>query len=407
MTALPLIVVGIGQDGPAGLSPEARAHVERAEMLAGGKRHLAFFPTFAGEKIVLESDVASWIAKLQNRDRHRRTVVLATGDPLFYGIGRPLLEAFPKEELLFFPHVSSVALAFARLRESWQDACVVSLHGRPIGLLRAALHRGETKIAVFTDAHNHPAAIAGLLRDEGLADEYVLWVCEDLGSTQERITRYSPATLKHEEFAPLNLVVLLAERAGKSLPLVGLPESVIAHRGGHRGMITKREVRLQALSQLELHAGDVFWDIGAGSGSVSLEAARLSPRLAVFAIEPDAQQLRANLDYFGLANISLIEGEAPEVLGGLPDPDAVFVGGSGGRLLPILEEVVRRLRPGGRLVLSCITLETFSRAWNWLSERSLDPQATSIQLAHSRPLGSLHSLAPEPPIFFVRIVKSC
>src|SRR6202040_2334877 len=137
-----------------------------------------FFPQFTGDKIVLEGAPANWVKKLNARDRQRPTVVLATGDPLFFGIGRLLLAAFPREELLFVPHVSSVALAFARLKETCNDACVVSLHGRPLQMLLPALERGEPKIAIFTDAKNHPAAIARLLCDQGLGTQYVLWVCE-------------------------------------------------------------------------------------------------------------------------------------------------------------------------------------------------------------------------------------
>ncbi len=407
MTVEPLAVVGIGQDGPAGLGPEARAHLAGAQVLAGGPRHLAFFPDFAGPRIVLGSDLPGWIEKLRMRDRNLKTVVVATGDPLFYGIGRVLLEAFPCTDLLFVPHVSSVALAFAALRQTWHDACVVSLHGRPLRTLLPALERHERKIAVFTDADNHPAAIGRLVCEQGLGSDYVLCVCENLGCELERITRWAPADLEEEKFASLNLVVLLAKadaqaRGANQLPLLGLPESALQHRGG---LITKRAVRVQALCELELHAGDVLWDIGAGSGSVAVEAARLAPSLDVYAVEKAPEHLRENLQRFGLNNIHLVDGVAPAVLTDLPDPDAVFIGGSGGRLSAILEHAFHRLRPGGRLVVSCIALETLSLAWNWLSERGLQPQATSLQLAHSRPLGSLHCLEPEHPIFLVRINK--
>jgi precorrin-6B C5,15-methyltransferase / cobalt-precorrin-6B C5,C15-methyltransferase len=427
MTEAPLVVIGIGLDGRAGLGPEARAFLARAEILAGGKRHLEFFPEFSGNTIVLEGDLPGWIEKLTSRDRHKQTVVLATGDPLFFGIGRRLLEAFPKEELLFLPHVSSIALAFARLKETWNDACMISLHGRPLQTIGPALERGEPKIAVFTDAENNPAAIARIVCAKGLGRNYVQWVCENLGGDDERITRWSPLELQDEDFAPLNVVVLLrvhssepeaqarAEAASlacasgsDSLPLLGLPESALRHRGEPCGLITKREVRLQALGFLEMHHGDVLWDIGAGSGSVSLEAARLAPTLAVFAIEKATEalaHLRENVANFGLGNVHLVAGEAPESLAELPDPNAVFVGGNGGRLLEILDHVMHQLKPGGRLVLSCIALETFSHAWNWFSERRLDPQATSLQLAHSRPLGNLHRFEPDNPIFLLRVKK--
>jgi precorrin-6Y C5,15-methyltransferase (decarboxylating) len=392
------------------LGSEAHAHLERAQILAGAKRHLAFFPDFAGDKIVFEGTPANWVKKLKARDRQRRTVVLATGDPLYFGIGRLLLDAFPREELLFLPHVSSVALAFARLKETCNDACVVSLHGRPLQTLLPALQRAEPKIAIFTDANNHPAAIARLLCEQGLGDHYVLWVCENLGGDDERISCWTPPDLRKTDFAPLNVVVLIAVgQSGKGgadsekLPLLGLPDSTIRHRGD---LITKREVRLLALCYLELHHGDVLWDIGAGSGSVSIEAARLSKTLTAYAIDRDAEAqeyLRENIESFRLSNVRLVAGEAPECLAELPDPDAVFVGGSGGRLLTILEQVLDRLKPDGRLVVSCVTLETLSRGWNWLRERGRDPEATSIPLAHSRQLGTLHCLEPERPIFLLRI----
>jgi len=414
MTGKPLIVIGIGQDGSEGLNREARAHLASARILAGGKRHLTFFPNFRGEKIILEGETSAWMEKLKLRDPLQNTVVLATGDPLFYGLGRLLLEHFSKEELLFLPHVSSVALAFARLKETWNDACVVSLHGRPMENLRVPLRQRAPKIALFTDAVNNPSAIAAMLREMGLATHYHLWVCENLGSVKEQLTEVSPLDLEKIECDPLNLVVLLAKPAGVQsatfdhLPLLGLPESAIRHRVERRGLITKREVRLSAICYLELCSGNGFWDIGSGSGSVSLEAARLSPTLDIFAIEksPEALvHLQENLDHFRLGSVHLIAGEAPECLAQLPDPDAIFLGGSGGRLLAILEVALQRLKPGGRLVMTCITLETLSQAWNWFSEQRLDPQVTSLQLAHSRALGSMHCLEPENPIFLLRVKK--
>jgi precorrin-6Y C5,15-methyltransferase (decarboxylating) len=365
-----------------------------------------------------------------------KTVVLASGDPLFYGIGRALLEAIPREDLIFLPQVSSVQLAFARVKETWHDACIVSLHGRPREALTAAVAAREPKIAVLTDAHNHPAAIADLLCQLGAAEEYSLWVCENLGGPDERISRYSSASLRGETFSPLNIVVLLRPTGERQesgmiyrfartdessvtpdprllapagdLPLVGIPESVLLHQAGPRGMITRREVRLLALCYLELRPGDVLWDVGAGTGSVSLEAARLSDRLEIFAIERDAAafaRLGANVAQLGVSRVRVLCAEAPEGLAELPDPDAVFIGGSGGRLAEILQVVAQRLKVGGRVVLNCISLENFSRGWEKLGELQLAPEATSVQLAHSRPLGPLHSLEPENPIFILRARK--
>jgi precorrin-6Y C5,15-methyltransferase (decarboxylating) len=414
MTHEPLAVIGLGQDGPGTLSREALDHIQRARVLSGGKRHLEFFADSSAERIVIDADLDRLIARLKDCYLRHKTVVLATGDPLFYGIGRRLLADFPKDDLIFLPQVSSVQLAFARLKETWHDARVVSVHGRPLESLLPALADREAKIAVLTDGNNNPTAIARLLAERGCADEYTMWVCEDLGGPHERICRWTPGT----ETAGLNVVVLLRHTSVQKadpIPLVGIPESELRHRpssGTARcspdGLITRREVRLLALCYLELRAGDVLWDIGAGSGSVGIEAARLAPQVKVYAVEKDPQALQditGNVARFGLLNVQVAAGEAPQALVNLPQPDRVFIGGSGGRLSEILQSAAERLKSGGRIVLNCVALETFTRAWSWLHERSLGPEATSVQLAHSRSLGSLHCLEPDKPLFILRAQK--
>jgi precorrin-6B C5,15-methyltransferase / cobalt-precorrin-6B C5,C15-methyltransferase len=406
----PLVVVGIGHDGPDGLSAEARAHITAARILVGGRRHLAFFPEWAGEKIVIEGDLATVVGRLGERYADQKTVVLASGDPLFYGIGRVLLESFPREDLLFLPHLTSVQLAFARLKETWHDARVVSLHGRPMAALGPAVEAREAKIALLTDGTNHPAAVADFLRGHGAAEDYALWVCENLGGADERVSRHAPAGMREETFSELNVVVLLRVRAAppKDLPLLGIPESALLHRVGPRGLITRREVRLLALCYLELRPGDVIWDIGAGSGSVAIEASRLSPDLQVFAVERDDEafrQLEANAARLGGGRVRAVRAEAPTGLSDLPDPHAVFVGGSGGRLREILAVAGHRLKVGGRLALNCITLENLALGWEALREQGWNPEATSVQLSHSRPLGRFHCLEPDNLIFILRARK--
>jgi precorrin-6Y C5,15-methyltransferase (decarboxylating) len=415
MTMEPLVVIGIGHDGPAGLSPEARDHIARAEVLAGGARHLAFFPEWQGETIVFDGELPQRIARIKECSAQRKTVVLSSGDPLFYGIGRLLLETFPHEQLLFLPHLSSVQLAFARIKETWDDACIVSLHGRPMQALLPALRRCEDKIAVFTDVRNSPAAIGAYLRETGCAAAYhVIWVCENLGGPDERVTPWTPHELEMEleTFSPLNIVVLLRlspiPNAGQSLPLIGIPEQRLSHRTRHGNLITKREIRLLSLCYLELRRHEVLWDVGAGSGSVSIEAACFNPTLEVFAIEKDEeayQNLETNIRTFGALGVHPIAGSAPDVFAQLPDPDAVFVGGSGGQLEAILAAALERLKPGGRLVANCITLDNLSRGWSWLRDQDAQPQVTSVQLAHSRPLGTLYCLEPDSPLFILQARK--
>ncbi|HMF15701.1 MAG TPA: precorrin-6y C5,15-methyltransferase (decarboxylating) subunit CbiE [Gemmataceae bacterium] len=416
----PVVVIGLGAEGPASLSPPALDHIRRAGILAGGQRHLELFPDWKGERIVISADLDGFLARLKDSYGRLRTVVLASGDPLYFGIGRALLQALPREDLVFLPHVSSVQLAFARLKETWNDACVVSVHGRPMESLLPALAASEAKIAVLTDAKNDPHAIARYVRDQGFLDDYNLWVCENLGAKNECITRWSKA----DDYSPLNIVVFIRKDttvARPCEPLLGIPDHTLAHRPASRrvdaggehsprahGLITKREIRLMVLGYLELQAGQLVWDIGAGSGAVSIEAARLSPSLEVHAIDKEPQargHIKENVRRFRLVNVRVVAGEAPEILAGLPDPDRIFIGGSGGRLLDILETACQRLNVGGRMVLNCITLESFTAAWSWLSERSWNPQATSFQLAHAEPLGKKHSFEPDRPLFIIRAEK--
>ena len=221
MTSEPLVVIGIGHDGAAGLSQEALTHIHRAEVLAGGVRHLAFFPDWQGEKVVIDANLKRVIQQLDVSCKRAKTVVLASGDPLFYGIGRTLAAHFPPESLCFLPHVSSVQLAFARLKTSWHDAQVLSLHGRPMASLLPALRQQAAKIALFTDATNHPAAIARFLLAHGY-ETYDLWVCEELGGAAERVTHWQLHHIGEASFSPLNIVVLIRrdeERTATAQPL--------------------------------------------------------------------------------------------------------------------------------------------------------------------------------------------
>ncbi len=407
MTSEPLVVIGIGHDGAAGLSQEALTHIHRAKVLAGGVRHLAFFPDWQGERVVIDANLNGVIRQLRDAYRQVKTVVLASGDPLFYGIGRILTAHFPPESLCFLPHVSSVQLAFARLKTSWHDAHVLSLHGRPIDALRPALRQGASKIALLTDATNDPAAIARLLLAHG-HDHYDLWVCEELGGAAERVTQWRPQDIGDTVFSPLNIVVLLRRpeaAMAPPLPLLGLPEQRLAHRAG---MITKRDIRLLTLGYLVLHDRDALWDIGAGSGSVALEAARLSSSLDIYAIERDEgaiAHMAENIRTLATPHVQPIHGEAPEACADLPDPDAVFVGGSGGRLPDIISLLAKRLRPAGRVVMNCITLESFTTGWTLLNEAPWQATATSVQLSHTVPLGAMHRFASDSPIFIIQATK--
>lgn len=398
-------VVGIGADGCAGLSSRAAGAVASARVLAGGERHLAFFPQFQGERIALDRNLAAALDRIAVLADEDPVCVLASGDPLFFGIGARLLERMPVEDLEFIPHPSSVQWAFARAGVAWEDASFVSLHGRGREGLAARVRR-RRKVALLTDRVNEPPALARHLLEHG-ARNLLAVLCEDLGGAGERVR---PCTLEElaslEDVRALNVLLLLRPEGWSPPPTIPcLPDDAFERR---RGLVTKREVRLLALGALGLRDDSVVWDVGAGSGSVAVEAALIACEGRVCAVESDpeaVERCRRNARAHGADNVRLIAGRAPEALGGLEAPDAVFVGGSGGRLTEILTLATARLRPGGRLVVSAVTLETLEEARRVLGELGLAAEVTLASLARSAPLAGRTRLVPSSPVHLVTAAK--
>ena len=416
----PIQVVGIGLDGAAGLSASVQGIVDQANLLVGSDRHLTHFPNHPAEKWALTSFKAL-IEQLRRRLDQANSeiiVVLASGDPLFFGVGRLLVEELPPECLTFHPHTSAIQLAFSRLKMPWQDAKLVSSHGRSLDRLTQALKQGSPKIVVLTDGKNTPNAIAKLLLELELPRQHQIWVCENLGSPDERVQSFPPEALLDQTFAPLNVVVLLArpssELAGldlKGLPAFGLPDSLFLSFQDRPGLITKREVRLLALGELALRPAQTIWDIGAGTGSVSIEIGRLYPQSKLFAIEKTAigaSLIRQNCQRFQVANITAIHNSAPDALTDLPAPDRIFIGGSGGQVQLILDACSARLKSGGIVVLAIATLEHLTAVWNWLQNQ---PPAQwrhhllQVQLSRSVSVASLTRFSPLNPVTLAKLEK--
>ncbi len=386
-----VIVVGIGDAGRSSLSEEALAAVRGADVLAGGERHLAFFPEFRGERIVLKDRMAEAAGAIDAARARGSVAVLASGDPLFYGIGAYLAKKLGREAVRILPNVSAMQLAFARARVAWQDAALVSLHGRAMENLLPVLGTRDA-IGVFTDGTNTPGAIARACLDSGNGD-YRMIVCENLGGPDEKVREMALAEAVSAQVGPLNVVILRREDAASpreappidpaSLGAVGIPDDLFVYRSPAKALITKLEVRLVSLAALRLRPADVVWDVGAGSGSVAVECARLCPRGRVFAIEknrPDFDLIASNLARFGVENVTVVCGRAPgEGLGDWPDPDAVLVGGSGGELDALLGTCLARLKPGGRLVLNAATIETLAGANAFFRNAGLRPAVTLVQ----------------------------
>lgn len=301
------------------------------------------------------------------------------------------------------PHYSSVQLAFARLGDSWQDAELISLHGRPIQGLAQRID-GRHKIALLTDENNTPAVIAAYLQEFGMV-EYEAFVCERLGGAEEVCRFWTLEEMVTREFAALN-VVILRRKQEVSAPVrrgFAYPDGEFRQRKPEKGLITKREVRALVLSELNLSEDAVVWDIGSGSGAVAAECARIARLGRVYALEKSAENLpnmAANRLKFR-ADFEIIQAKAPQGLAALPDPDAVFIGGSGGELAAIIEHSAARLQPGGRIVVGAITVETLHGSMEALKAAGLACEVTMLQASRGKPILGMTRFDGMNPVYVV------
>jgi precorrin-6B C5,15-methyltransferase / cobalt-precorrin-6B C5,C15-methyltransferase len=402
----PVTLVGVGADGCAGLSARAVNAVASADVLAGGERQLAIFPQFRGERVVLGKDVAAAVERIATLADERAVCVLASGDPLFFGIGARVIERVGAEHVEVLPQPSSAQWAFARAGLAWDDAALLSVHGRALAGVAARVRRAR-KAAVLTGGAAAPVALAEHLLQHGERG-LAAWLCEDLGGQAERVRRFATldALAAAGDAAPLNVVLLVRDdpawRPPPALPY--LREEGLEMRRPKAGLVTKREVRVLALATLAIRPDAVVWDVGAGSGSVAIEAASLALEGRVFAVERDAESAancRANARAHGMDHIAVVEGAAPAALAGLEPPDAVFVGGSGGALDGIVEAALARLRPGGRVAIAAVTLETLEAARRALAARGAEQEVTPVSASRGAPLADRLRLEPLTPVFLV------
>ncbi len=403
----PIQIIGIGLDGAAGLTAKVLEVASQATVLVGSDRHLSYFPDYGGKYLVLK-DFPTTLAQIRcNWEAGEQIAVLVSGDPLFFGLGRLLLEQFPPESLCFHPHLSSIQLAFSRLKVPWQDAKIVSVHGRSLQELIKLLKKGADKIAILTDRDNNPGAIASLYLELNLTVNYDFWVCENLGGEEEKITCFTAQNLKETSFAPLNVVILLRNNHSPylpDLPLFGLPDSTFLSFRDRPGLMTKREIRLMVLGQLALQPKQVVWDIGAGTGSVAIEIARLCPDSQIFALEKTALGInltKQNCQRFQVSNVVAIGGQAPDSLKDLPNPDRVFIGGSGGNLKEIIEFCDHKLNHQGIVVLALANLEHLNISLDWFNNNNWSCRLLNVQISHSLPVAQLTRFNPLNPVIIM------
>ncbi|MHB8066460.1 MAG: precorrin-6y C5,15-methyltransferase (decarboxylating) subunit CbiE [Desulfobaccales bacterium] len=418
---IPVHVIGLGM-APTDLTPAAREIIRAAQVLVGGRRLLGYFPEHPARKIILGKDPEGTLAQIPALAADQRVVVLASGDPLYYGVGPLVIKLLGAEGVVVHPNITAVQAACARLQIAWQDAQIISLHGRTWEPLAETLGRAE-KLIIYTDPEHTPAAIARFLLERG-QDEARLCVLEDLGQETERVIWLSPEEARAQEFSPLNMVVVLpcivaaneelnvganlvsAREVGRtqgSTPRLhlGLPEEAFAHQ---RGLITKAEVRAVVLAKLELHPGLVLWDVGAGCGSVGLEASLLLPGGRIIAVEQDearSAQIKVNGEKFGVGNLEVVCGQAPGCLAGLPDPQRVFIGGGGKDLPGILKAVLGRLDREGRVVVTAALLETLDAARQVISAAGWSLEVVQLQVSRSQPLAGGVFMQALNPVWIV------
>ena len=367
-------VIGVGSDGLAGLTGRARELIASAELLLGSDHALQLVPESAAQRVRIGPEPQEVVRTLETNLGKKRMVVVASGDPLFYGIARYLCDRLGKEHFEVLPHVSSMQLAFARIKESWEEAYLTNLATHPLETVLDRIRVAEI-VGLFTSEQEDPPAVARQLLARGL-DYFRAYVCENLGAPDERVTQGELADIAEMEFAPLNVMILKRkpgrpdrQAAPGRFRRFGNPDDVFAQSRPKSGLVTQAEVRAIALAQLNIQPASVVWDIGAGSGSVAIEAAQLSEPGVVYAIEQDAADyhlILANAETFGVRNLKAIHGTAPAVFADLPAPDAIFVGGTGKEVARLLEAAYAALRPGGRLVANVATLEQLSATYGSL-----------------------------------------
>lgn len=390
-----LSIVGIGEDGIDGLGEAAKIAIANADYVFGGARHLELAgPIIMGSPRPWLSPFSSSIDAIVAL-RGRSVCVLASGDPFHHGVGATLARTIDASQMRVYPHPSSFSLAAARLGWALQDVVSLSLHGRPIDLIRPYLHAGARILALTSDQHG-PGQLAQLLTEAGFGISLIT-VLEALGGAHEAVRSHVAMNFVPADISPLNIcaISVVALPGARVLPLTpGIDDALFQHDG----QITKREIRALTLSALAPRRGEILWDIGAGSGSVAIEWMLADPSLAAIAIEADAERatrIAHNMIACGVPDLRIIVDKAPGALAGLEAPHAIFVGG-GGSDAGVLDAAIAALRPGGRLVANAVTLEL--EALLLARHAEVGGSLTRLSVERADAVGSMTAWRPAMPI---------
>ncbi len=413
-------IMGVLDNGADSLSPTSLTILQQADLVIGAIRTLNLFTAYitTAQKKDLSghlTHVPRWIEKAQ--ECNKKVVILATGDPLCYGIATFLIKKLGKERFEILPNVSTLAIAFSRFAIPWNDAKIISIHKQDTGewhqeadnrhglypLLQALV--SENKIAILTSPENDPARIARLLVIEKLADEFKIYIAQDLlGKDEFLIQGQRIEAIAEQSFNGNNIVILQRKLPLNSDILFGLNDDSFKQRKPDKGLITKREVRAVSLAKMQLKRNSIVWDIGAGSGSVGLEAARLCSQGYVYAVEKNIADFtiaRENANNLKIHNYQLIHAKAPEGLESWESPDAIFIGGTGGELAHLINYCLQRLNTTGWLVMNFVTLENLTTAIETLKACDATWDAVQIQASRSQAILHMNRMQAENPVWII------
>ncbi|MEE2843899.1 MAG: precorrin-6y C5,15-methyltransferase (decarboxylating) subunit CbiE [Planctomycetota bacterium] len=405
-------IVGIGDDGIEGLTASTVAIIRQADLLVGPNEITKKFQTDVGDVWDPGSDYEALSVRIDG-SRDQKVVVLAAGDPLFYGTARFLCDRIGKDRIRVIPNVSTMQLAFARVKENWDEAYLTDLGNQSVDHVVQKIRSAE-RVGLFTTSENTPQLLATALL-AARVDYFTAFVCENLGSPDERVTSGTLMEIADQVFDSLNVMILVRHAAAPDRPtemigkrLFGNPDEMFLQTKPKRGLLTSSEIRCLALAELNLGPTSVVWDIGAGSGSVAIEAGQISPGGQIYAIEMDVDDfalIGQNAERFGVHNVFPIHGAAPNAWEDLPDPDAIFIGGTGRQLATIVTDALARLKPGGRIVADMASIDNVSEVQTFLRDETGDVKVWMFSVAKGNYQLERIRFDAQNPIFVVSAIK--